>query len=454
MITGVLTGALGSALSVGWTGDLGGSRRLLGAFDPRPGGVGLLGLGPFVVAAAAALLARRDRLVLALSVGAGVFMLAVLMLQYEFSQKDIYRFDGHARNFALLALLVALSSRIHALRPRWRYAAAALIVVVMIWPTAVGPVRNLGLAVGQGLQIANPQPEPSEFTAPMGRYVVERLASEPVAAYIREHTAANARVLSPSPGTISLATGRPNAAGFVGHLHLFPHSGPEHLDALRYLEPAALRRLGIAYVHAPDAWVAELPDRAARWLADPGLFDLLIRDGGEALYRVRPEFLRLDAAPTPASFEALRQAVPAVRNGVSARTGFPTAVGLRLASALSHARVLGAVYPTQTHIHLLTPFQANPLGEQVPDLVVMPRPFVPWMFPPAARQPIWWNDEVAVYAPRGAVAPIMPPPPVLGSSRWPWACGRPTCAPRTGASRSPRPWTIGRPSNGPARTGW
>ena len=409
-ITGILTGALGSALSVGWTGDLGGSRRLLGAFDPRPGGVGLLGLGPFVVAAAAALLARRDRLVLALSLGAGVFLLAVLMLEYEFSQKDIYRFDGHARNFALLALLVALSSRIHALRPRWRYAAVTLIVVVMIWPTAVGPVRNLGLAVGQGVQVANPQPEPSEFTAPMGRYVVERLASEPVAAYIRDHTAADARVLSPSPGTISLATGRPNAAGFVGHLHLFPHSGPEHLDALRYLEPAALRRLGIAYVHAPDAWVAELPDRAARWLADPGLFDLLIRDGGEALYRVRPEFLRLDAAPTPASFEALRQAVPASTT-VYVPAPFPTAVGLRLASALSHARVLGAVYPTQTHIHLLTPFQANPLGEQVPDLVVMPRPFAPWMFPPAARQPIWWNDEVAVYAPRGAVTPIMSPPP-------------------------------------------
>ena len=90
---------------------------------------------------------------------------------------------------------------------------------------------------------------------------------------------------------------------------------------------------------------------------------------------------------------------------------FPTAEGLRIASALSHGRIFGAVYPTHAHVHLLTRFQAEPLGERVPDLVVLPRPFAPWMLPPAARQPIWWNDEVAVYAPRGAVAPIMPPPP-------------------------------------------
>ena len=33
------------------------------------------------------------------------------------------------------------------------------------------------------------------------------------------------------------------------------------------------------------------------------------------------------------------------------------------------------------------------------------------MFPTASRQPIWWNNKIAVYALDGAVEPIMPPPP-------------------------------------------
>ena len=46
----------------------------------------------------------------------------------------------------------------------------------------------------------------------------------------------------------------------------------------------------------------------------------------------------------------------------------------------------------------------------MPDLVIAPVQFVPWMFPPASRQPIWWNDETAVYALDGTVDPIMPSP--------------------------------------------
>ena len=34
---------------------------------------------------------------------------------------------------------------------------------------------------------------------------------------------------------------------------------------------------------------------------------------------------------------------------------------------------------------------------------------VPSAFDPDKRQPIWWNDAVVVYAPRGGVAPIMAP---------------------------------------------
>ena len=67
-------------------------RRLLGTLDRLPGGVGILGLGPLAIAAAAVLLARRNRLVQALAVGTGLLLLA--------------------------ALLIALSVRLASLRPR------------------------------------------------------------------------------------------------------------------------------------------------------------------------------------------------------------------------------------------------------------------------------------------------------------------------------------------------
>ena len=204
------------------------------------------------------------------------------------------------------------------------------------------------------------------------------------------------------------ATGRPNATGFAGLLHLFPVEGPSYLDVLRYLEPAAVQRLGFGYVHAPDEWVASLPAEAARRLDDPRLFELVVRDGGEALYRVRPAFPELNAAPDPRSFEALRQAVPTA-TVVYIPSAFDERPGLRVAWALSHTRLLSSINPAA--LHLLTPWPGEPLGGQAPDLVIMESQVQPWMFPPAGRQPIWWDDEIAVYAPDGAVEPIMPPPP-------------------------------------------
>ena len=126
-------------------------RRLLGTFERLPGGIGILGLGPLAVAVAAVLLARRDRLVLALAAGTGLLLLASLLLNYEPKPRDIVRLEGHARNFALFALLVALGVRLAGLRSaRWRHAAGALLVGLIVWPTIVAPVRNLGLAVGNG----------------------------------------------------------------------------------------------------------------------------------------------------------------------------------------------------------------------------------------------------------------------------------------------------------------
>ena len=417
----ILGGSVTSGLSLG-TNERFGGWRLLGALDRLPGGVGLLGLGPLAVVGAAVLLARRDRLVQALAAGTGILLLASLLLNYEPFPFDLVRLEGHARNFALFALLLALGSRLAGLRSvRWRYATGAAIVALVTWPTIIAPVRNLGLVIGNGIDLANAQQTPGK------RYVLEHLPSDRVAAYIRNNTAVDARVFSPHPNSMTFATGRPNASGFAGLVHLQSKEGPAYRDVVRFLEAAAVRRLGIAYIHAPDAWVEGLPDEAAARLNDSRLFELLVRDESESLYRVLPAFLTLDAPPAPGSYEALRQAVPASTtvflSAISdssplAHTAQPLLssgavrarrlVVVRTARALSHARLLGAIDPET--LQLRTPWRAEPLDDHVPDLVIVPLDFTPWMFPPASRQPIWWNDETAVYTLDGAVDPIMPSP--------------------------------------------
>ena len=391
--------------------------RLFGTLGQLPGGVGMLSIGPLVAAGVAALLAWRDRLVQALLAVTGILLLTWLLLTYEPRPWDIVRIERHAHIFALFALLIALSTRLADLRHApSRHAVVAAIVVLIVWPSTVHPIRNLAHALGNGVQVANAQPmheDSGELSS--RRFVLEPLPSNRIAAYVRKNTDVDARIFSPHPHQLTHATGRSNASGFVGLVHFLEAEGPEYRDVLGYLEPAATRRLGIDYVHASEAWVDSLPDEAVQRLGNRQFFELLIRDESESLYRVLPAFLRLDAPPAPGSYESLRQAVPASTMVLLPRifeasgSRHTARTWIRTARALSHTRLLGFINPTR--LHLLTPWRAEPVGNQVPDLIITPAQFSPWMFPAASRQPIWWNDETAVYALDGAVDPIRPPPP-------------------------------------------
>ncbi len=408
-LTGMLTGGLGGGLALRQPDDLG-EPRLWGSFQPLTGGIGILGLGSIPVAAAALALAWRQRLVLSLTVGSGVFVLTALTLQFSAFQFDVGRLDGHARNFALLALLVALGMRLQALSLRWRYAAAGGLVVLMVWPTVATPVQKVRLALDRGVQLSNARPAPpSDFVASlqhMGRHVLDPFATGKIADYIQSQSEADARILSPNPIAMSIQTGRPSASGFAGHVHLFPFTGPNYEDAIQFLEPAAIRRLRFSYVHATEAWITGLPSRAQTWLADPTLFTPVIRDGTHTLFRIEPAFLAMNPSPTPQSFEALRQVVePSATVQISA--GIQSIPALRVAAALPHTNLVGSLSPS--NLYLLTEIPIDATIESPPDVVVVARDRA-MNASTHAFPPVWWNHTAIAYATSPDAAAIAPPP--------------------------------------------
>ena len=414
-VSAFLTGEATSGMSLVWHHDPA-SRLPLGTLlTILPGGVGSLGLGVVPVAAVALLLAGRHRLVLALVVGSATLLLLGLTLNYPPSPHDVLRFDGHARNFALLALLVALGIRISDLSNRLRYAAGAVILLLVAWPTSVEPVRTLALAVAHGIELTNAKPDLNESGGQprsdpsflkIGRYAMLSPVSDRVRDYIRSQTPVDARILSPEWDLISASTGRPNAAGFVRFSHLTPEAGPDYIDAISFLEPVALRRMGTTHVHVTDSWLSGMSARARRWLYDPEFFELLVRGHTDSLYRVLPAFLQLNPAPASRSFEALRLTIPA--SATVRVIGLTDADAARTAATLAHARLQGS-FP-RGDIHLRSEIASQPPHSAPADFVVIPRDR-PSPFGLRKVPPIWWNESVIAYAARASVSPVVDPPP-------------------------------------------
>ncbi len=410
-LTGALIGAAQADVSIGWFDDLL-SRDPFGRHEVLQGRIGLLGVGAVTLAIVAAVLARRDRLVLAFAAGSVPLMGAALTIAYPIAPHDVTRFDGHARNFALLALLVTLASRLPTLKPTWRVGASLLIAVLVVWPTIARPVRTIGLGLSRGIHVSNSQAgisgahhDVSGYD--LGRYATAGSVSSEVASYLRDQTSVHTRVFSPHWNALSVATGRPNASGVVGQQHLRPYVGAEYTDVLKYLEPGPVGRLGLEYLHATDAWVEGLPDHAQLWLANAELFALVVRSESDALFRIRPAFRELAGSYAASSYEALRQAVPAATNVYLAPNLQPGSVP-RIVAALEHAQLFGAADLTSPH--LLTVRANRPLAAHEADLVVVPARMAPSSFDADARRAVWWNDEVAVYAPAGKFAPGADPP--------------------------------------------
>ncbi len=127
--------------------------------------------------------------------------------------------------------MITLSHSLAQSRLRWRNDADLSLLLLVIWPTTAASVRGLALALSHGVQIQNVQPGRGEpYSSLNGRNGLAALEFDVLAAYVREHTSVDMRVLSPTPISMSISTGRANALGFPGLLTVRPVPGPEYLD--------------------------------------------------------------------------------------------------------------------------------------------------------------------------------------------------------------------------------
>ena len=353
-----------------------------------------MSLGPIAVAGAAVALGYRDRLVLALAAGATLLALAWLSLDYPPVPQNLNRLAGHARNLALAALLLALGARLVGLPSRrWRYLAVGALAALVVWPTVAAPARSLAGAMGHGVQLANagwtlPDVTGQGVPAETHRYRLPRNVKPSGRLFARPHRhecpPAGHHIPSPQPGGAPEHRLRPTG---VWRRHpAFPSLG----SGIRGRPPLP----GTGRVPAAGPGVCLCPGPLGRRVACPrarmagpipAFFDLLARDGAEALYRVRPAFLALDTDPHPETFEALRTVVaPGTEVFLPPQQKWEGQISLlRVASVLPHAQLLGTVNTRQIHLRTAAPWRVEPLGAHVPKFIALPVLHEAWQFPPA-----------------------------------------------------------------------
>ncbi|MBM4435710.1 MAG: hypothetical protein FJ029_00450 [Actinobacteria bacterium] len=379
-----------------------------------PGGVGVLEVTSWPVLLVAALVAwwTRNWLALALAGGGWAAGLAYRLFDYRFVD-DIVRLDMFARVFGVLALALAVAS----IRRHVRVAVAApacLVAVGLIgWPSAamllaptLGNVGS-GIAIGPGLGTgAGPSASALEARARTGlRAAIDESAA--VLDYAGRALPQGTRVLTASPPAFGVATGLATPFTTQAYLQFVPIAGPEYLDAIRTLAPAALRQLGTTHVHATPSLRGGLTPEAHAALDDPQSFARVTGEpDGSALYRVLPAYLASDRPPPPDTYLALAALVPAdARVYVSPSLGGEARN--RAFYALRTRRLLGTL-ATAGDGRLSFPIDPFAPGTPV-DFIALPDGTVPIHLGRTRADAVWFQDGVRLYDLRAP--PVKPASP-------------------------------------------
>lgn len=392
----------------------------LGGVRAVGGGLGTLTVGTvaiLVVSAAAAHLVRSNALAV-IVVMALVLFAGFALAYFPASPVDIARLEGHALNLAMIALAVSLAVGAAKLRHRAALHGGGLLLAgLVVWPTSADSVGRIAEALADGPRLYVAGSRPVEHAPSFSRRSTldaEIAEHRPLLEAISSEVAPNERILTAGVKLVASATGRPVPLGYAAWPHYVGLPGPEYLDAVRFLEPAALKELGIDFIHVDDALLAGMSETARQRLASPSEFRLVFQTPSlsDSLYAIVADS-KLPHATEPSSFRALGELASGRRVLVSSATHplerLPIYYALRTNEQLHGRWDDPAHFRRDVRIH-------PPTGETV-DLIALPNSLYPSSLAPGHRTPAWSGEGVRVYDVSRPVAGHAPRPPIRVEGR-------------------------------------
>ena len=270
------------ALQVGFSPDL---MNPVVFEEPAPGtfaaAVGLRWIHLAILAAGIALLTRK-RLALGLcgvGIAGGVLFQSVAYTVHD----DASRLVTYSSFYSAIAVAGFLPGIVRRMPAALAVAAGSATVAFALLPTLVPELTPAVRLTGSGVEIAPlTQRGLVNRLAERSRYALEFDAGERIFAWIRDNTPADARILSPWPSALTIATGRFGVFAPTGAIQNEAIAGPEFIDAWSSLAMQPITALGVHYLHVTADAVDTLNRQGIR-IEETGGFRLLFDTFDEPL---------------------------------------------------------------------------------------------------------------------------------------------------------------------------
>jgi hypothetical protein len=189
---------------------------------------------------------------------------------------DASRLITYSSFFAAIAVAGFLPGIIRRMLAVPAVVAGTAIVALAGLPTLIPEITPAVRLTGNGVAIT--------LVAPLGltnrlaersRYALEFNSGESIYAWIRDNTPADARILTPWPAALTIATGRFGVFAPPGAVQNEPYAGPEFIDAWSSLAMQPIAALGADYLHL-TADAADVLERQGIQIEDQNGFRLFV----------------------------------------------------------------------------------------------------------------------------------------------------------------------------------
>lgn len=253
--------------------------------------------------ALAVLMLCRQRVLLGLIVAGVSGGILVQVLVYTVHD-DAARLVDYSSYFLALGSAIGAYSICQQLPRRIVTAVIPTLIIFVILPTVLPRIAPGIRNTANGIDWGPPDSYLSETLRQRSHYYKDISDNRQVFDWITENLPPDARILSPTPVALTIATGRFGVFTAVGHNQNEPYPGLNFIHAWETLDGPAIQAMGATHLHIRDLDFSNLPPEALSRLEDRDLFQLIFTGSdisssstAQRLYRIQSR--TLDQHPSP-----------------------------------------------------------------------------------------------------------------------------------------------------------